>query len=108
MLAILLRCSEDSFLARALPPLRPPLRPMAERYAVTASFGLAGSWVDKRTISAASWLESFGSFLLERLMHQSVNACGRIRQSHLTLRMRHYRNKEMLSTQSRNVRVFAR
>jgi hypothetical protein len=66
-LAICVRFSCDSFFALAWPPLRPPFRPIVDRYSLT---DWVGSSVDSRTISAASWLGSAGSFLLERLIHE--------------------------------------
>src|SRR5882762_9710442 len=70
LLAICFRFLAESFLARALPPFNPPVRPIRVKYSDREMVFCGGdSSIDSRTISAASWFGSFGSCLLERLMH---------------------------------------
>ena len=69
-----LRSSSDNFSALAFPPLSPPLRPILDRYSEISDFSFGCSFsfdssVESRTISRANWFGSFGSGLLDRLMH---------------------------------------
>jgi hypothetical protein len=71
-LAISFLFRADNLSARARPPIKPPLRPISERYLDISDFsgaGVSGSSVERRKISYALLLESFGSGLLDRLMH---------------------------------------
>src|SRR5881628_2414448 len=73
-LAMSRRLFADSFLALALPPFKPPLRPTCARYSEICersdwvSVTSSGSCVGSRTISAAKSIRVFG-LMLERLMH---------------------------------------
>lgn len=83
-LAMALRFLAGRRSARAFPPLRPPLRPMAERY---SEIPLLSSSVESRTISAALWFMSGGS-LLERLMHR-IMTCMHVKRKPLDATAHH-------------------
>jgi hypothetical protein len=110
-LAISDRCSEVKLAALAFPPFNPPLRPMVARYSdmadLSIGFSFAGSGfsdsssssVERRTISHANWFASFGSFLLDRLMHPVFQKIAFL-SSPVKMKLSHHH----LSAQSRHVK----
>jgi hypothetical protein len=58
----------DSFIARALPPFRPPFRPMRARYSLTACSAMCPA------TAAANSLAFLGSGMLEPLKHLACHS----------------------------------